>query len=380
VDDAAAGQRGTRAIASAELERFLRAHWGVRPATAAPDLGGSANLNLLVTDDRSLQVARVYRPVVTGQRVAVLQAVRRHLASHGVPCAEPIPTLGGRGWETFHGRAVEVEPYVAAPAAMHTLARVRTGLAVLGRIHALLQALPAGPAAAAPRFANYVAATGLVQAVAAGTRRIRAWQPTPAEARLADLADRLAETLAGWDLDCPVPLRRQLVHGDFWDDNVRFRRRQVALVTDFDFLGERPRTDDLALTLYYTSVDIADITSDPAQLAELVGAYEAGLGTRLSQDERAAIPCAMARQPLWSIAVWVALLDNQDTARRHLAATGAELNWALQLTGRIAQAQDALTSRLSVKGSPPAGSHINASPQQDRTPDQLRYSMINMIV
>jgi len=90
VDDAAAGQRGTRAIASAELERFLRAHWGVRPATAAPDLGGSVNLNLLVTDDRSVQVARVYRPVVTGQRVAVLQAVRRHLASQGVPRAEPI--------------------------------------------------------------------------------------------------------------------------------------------------------------------------------------------------------------------------------------------------------------------------------------------------
>ena len=215
---------------------------------------------------------------------------------------------------------------------------------MLGRIHALLRVFPAGPAAA-PRFASYVAATGLVQAVAAVTLRLRAWRPTPAEARPADLADRLAETLAGWDLDCPVPVRRQLVHGDFWDDNVRFRHRQVALVTDFDFLGERPRADDLALTLYYTSVDIADITSDPAQLAELVGAYEAGLGTRLSQDERAAIPHAMARQPLWSIAVWVALLDNQDTARRHLAATGAELEWALHLTGRIAHLQDALTDR-----------------------------------
>jgi len=48
---------------------------------------------------------------VTGQRIAALQAVRHHLASHGVPCAEPIPSLGGCGWETFEGRAVEVEPY-----------------------------------------------------------------------------------------------------------------------------------------------------------------------------------------------------------------------------------------------------------------------------
>jgi Ser/Thr protein kinase RdoA (MazF antagonist) len=151
VDDAAAGQRVTRAIASADLEEFLRAHWGVRPA-AAPDLGGSANLNLLVTDGRSLRVARVYRPFVTDQRVAALQEVRHHLARHGIPCARPISTLSGRGWETFQGRAVEVEPYVAAPTVMHTLARVRTGLAVLGRIHALLEAFPSGPAAAAARL------------------------------------------------------------------------------------------------------------------------------------------------------------------------------------------------------------------------------------
>jgi Ser/Thr protein kinase RdoA (MazF antagonist) len=345
VDDAAGGQRGTRAIVSADLEEFLRAHWGVRPADAAPDLGGSANLNLLVTDGRSLRVARVYRPFVTSQRVAALQAVRRHLARHGIPCAEPIPACGGRGWQTFRGRAVEVEPYLAAPAVMHTLPRVRTGLTVLGRIHALLQAFPADPAAAATRFANYAAADGLAEAVAAGTRRIRAWPPAPAEARLADLADQLASTLARREQDRPAPLRRQLVHGDFWDNNVRFRDQQVALVTDFDFLGERPRTDDLALTLYYTSVDITDITRDPARLAELVGAYEAGLGTRLSQRERAAIPLAMARQPLWSIAVWVALLDNQDAARRHLAATAPELIWALHLTGRITQVQDALTDR-----------------------------------
>lgn len=342
--DAAGGQRGTRAIVTPDLEEFLRAHWGVRPAGAASDLGGSVNLNLLVTDGRSLRVARVYRPFVTGQRIGALQAARRHLARHGVPAAEPVPGLRGRYWETFQGRAVEVEPYLAAPTAMHTLARVRTGLTVLGRIHALLQEFPPDPAAAAPRFANYVAADGLVEAVAAGTRRIRAWRPGPAEGRLADLADQLASTLAAREQDRPAPLRRQLVHGDFWDNNVLFRHQQVALVTDFDFAGERPRTDDLALTLYYASVDITDITRRPAQLADLAGAYEAGLGARLSQHERAAIPMAMARQPLWSIAVWVALLDSEDTARRHLAATARELTWALQLTGRITQVQNALTS------------------------------------
>jgi Ser/Thr protein kinase RdoA (MazF antagonist) len=97
-------------MVSADLERFLRAHWGVRPAGTASDLGGSDNLNLLVTDGTSLQVARVHRPFVTGERVAALQAVRHHLARHGIPCAEAVPTIGGRGWEPFQGQVVEVDP------------------------------------------------------------------------------------------------------------------------------------------------------------------------------------------------------------------------------------------------------------------------------
>jgi Ser/Thr protein kinase RdoA (MazF antagonist) len=339
VDDAAGGLRGSKAVVSADLEEFLRAHWGVWRAGPAADLGGSCNLNLLVTDGRSPRVARVYRPFVTGQRVQALQAVRHHLADHGVPTARPIPAASGRGWETFHGRAVEVEPYVAAPATMNTLARVRIGLKTLGRVHALLREFPSGPAATAPRFANYVGAEGLVEAVGAGTGRIRGWKPTPAEARLADLADQLAQTLAHQSF----PAHRQLVHGDFWDNNVRFRDGKVALVTDFDFLAERPRIDDLALTLYFTSIDLADLACDPSTLVELTDAYESGLDGGLPRPERAALPPAMARQPLWSISVWVALLDDEDAARRHLAATASELHWALRLTGRIAEIQEALT-------------------------------------
>jgi Ser/Thr protein kinase RdoA (MazF antagonist) len=143
-------------------------------------------------------VARVYLPFVARQRIAALHAVRRHLGRHGIPCAESILARGGRRWETFQDRAVEVEPYVAAPDAMNTLARVRAGLPMLGRIHALLQAFPA---AAAGRFANYVPADGLVATVAGGTRRIRTWQPTPREAQLANLSDQLASTLAGREQD-----------------------------------------------------------------------------------------------------------------------------------------------------------------------------------
>ena len=68
------------------------------------------------------------------------------------------------------------------------------------------------------------------------------------------------------------------------------------------------------------------------------------LATSAASTSSAAAPPHRAHpDPLWSIAVRVAQLDNQDTARRHLAATASELNWALQLTGRITQVQNALT-------------------------------------
>jgi Ser/Thr protein kinase RdoA (MazF antagonist) len=53
-------------------------------------------------------------------------------------------------------------------------------------------------------------------------------------------------------------LPRQLAHGDFWDNNVLFRSGRVVSVTDFDFMGVRPRIDDLALTLYHTNSTFSD--------------------------------------------------------------------------------------------------------------------------
>jgi len=163
-----------------------------------------------------------------------------------------------------------------------------------------------------------------------GTRRIRGWRPTGKESRLADTADEMAAALAalgppaGGGVD-----DQQLIHGDFWDDNVLFDDRGVALIADFDFMGRRPRIDDLALTLYFTSQDLLDLAEEPERLGPLVSAYESGLVEPLTDREREALPVAMARQPLWSIAVWVALLDDEASARRHLAGTAAALAWGL---------------------------------------------------
>ena len=44
---------------------------------------------------------------------------------------------------------------------------------------------------------------------------------------------------------------------------------------------------------------------------------------------------AIAQQPLWGIGGWVAVLDDQDTARAHADATFPAIGRALHLTANI---------------------------------------------
>jgi homoserine kinase type II len=136
-------------------------------------------------------------------------------------------------------------------------------------------------------------------------------------------------------------LPRQLVHGDFWDDNVLFRDRRPVLLADFDFMGERARIDDLALTLWCASVDLGtDVgaAEDRSLLRRLVASYDAGLDPPLSVDERAALPLAMARQPLSSISGgWHAWM----TRLRRAASVAPELQAALRMMIDLGRWQDA---------------------------------------
>jgi hypothetical protein len=61
----------------------------------------------------------------------------------------------------------------------------------------------------------------------------------------------------------------------------------------------------------------------------------------LSAAERAALPVAIARQPLSSIGGWVARLDDQAAARRHAASVGPELTAARQLMTELGRWQGA---------------------------------------
>jgi len=198
-----------------------------------------------------------------------------------------------------------------------------------------------GPEGRTPLFANHVEPCDSLDWTRRAARRVRAWGPSPGELRLMDAAEELAQRVTEAERPVISSLPRQLAHGDFWDNNVFFREGGTApegwsmvLVTDFDFMGERARIDDLALTLYYTNSTFSeDPVSDAriGRLRRLVDAYDRGQDHPLTDIERAALPLAMARQPLWWIGRWLALLDDEEEARQGLAGMSGDVEWALQV-------------------------------------------------
>lgn len=331
-DNAGGGARGFRARPSDELFQAVHDSYGINHLEDSIDLGGSSALNLYVKDGQNPYVVRVYRPYLTEARFADYRLVRQKFHANHIPVSEVVPTLDGQEYMVFDGRFVEVERYVEHDAYMDSWELLMKGLPLLGRIHTILKEVQCSTDGKNPPFANYIEPEKALEKTLQGTQRIRSWNSPTDIMRLSDAAEELAFLVSKHEHDLITRLPRQMVHGDYWHNNVFFRNDRIVLINDFDFMGERTRIDDLALILYFFSCSDKPVTGDLlGRLRSLVDAYDAGLDEHLSTTERLAIPLAMARQPLWSIGGWILSLDDERAAKRHATGMPLDIDWALRI-------------------------------------------------
>jgi len=175
-----------------------------------------------------------------------------------------------------------------------------------------------------------------------GCKRILTWSPSQYECELAEKSIRLAKKINAEGLPAFLDLPKQLSHGDFWDNNVLFYNDEIALIADFDFMGERRRIEDIALTLYFyayflthTHVDAATPESLAAKLKAALDIYDSGLDMPLMAEERHCFPIALALQPLWGIGGWVVLLDDEEAARHHVSDMMWHINFGNQIMDNL---------------------------------------------
>ena len=298
------------------------------------DLGGSSNLNLLFKRGDLGYVARIYRAWVTQERLEGIQSVRTTLCAAGLPFPQTRPTADGRMFLPFADWLVEVEPFVSG-LDMRTWAELLDGLRMLGTIHTVLSGITAPPGARRAPAANHIDAADAFQTTMRACSAIHAFAVSADEERIALLSEELASALRWAGDERSLELPRQLVHGDFWDNNVKFQNGALVAVLDLDFMEEGARIDDLALVLYYANSGstLASLRSPVERmqaLRELVDAYDSGLECHLSEKERAALPLALARTPL-KYARHLLLRSSVVDQRAVALAEAPELEWALSI-------------------------------------------------
>jgi homoserine kinase type II len=308
------------------------ADWFGRPVPPAwRDLGGSWTTNLLLEYAEGPLVARIHQGSTSPARLAAVQAARLAAIEAGIPAVRPLCTAEGHSSVTLgDGVLAELEPYVPWEQRMNNESLLTPGFGIL-----------AGHTA---RYANHIHSADALAATRRGVARIREW----GRPRLNEFADQVLAHIEVVDAaERPLrPAQRvQLVHGDWWDNNVLFRHDRLVAVLDFDFMADRPRIDDLALSAYFFLLQPGKGRPGPADRAQLrrfVAAYDAAAQVPLSAAERAALPLAMARQPAWSVGRWVVELPEPE-AIEHATAAVAELPVAQAILTDLGSWKDELS-------------------------------------
>jgi Ser/Thr protein kinase RdoA (MazF antagonist) len=323
-----------RPMKSPELIDTIVRAYELTPNSDPIDLGGSSNLNLLLPGRDLGHVARIYRAWVTPRRLEGIQSVRATLRAAGLPFTQTRLSADGRTFIHFADWLVEVEPFVGGQD-MSTWAELLDGMRMLGAIHTVLSGIAAPSGARRAPAANHIDAADAFQTTMRACAAIRAFASSADEERIARVSQELANALLCAGDERSLELPRQLVHGDFWDNNVKFRDGSLVAVLDLDFMEEGARIDDLALVLYYansgsTLASLPSLVERMQALRALVDAYDSALECHLSQEERAALPLALARTPL-KYARHLLLRGNAVDQRAVALAEAPELLWALSI-------------------------------------------------
>ena len=270
---------GASPTLSDELLQLVSSRYGIQSQNAV-QLGGSWNLNVRLNE----YVVRVYGPWVVAERLQEMQRVRQELRAKGVPIPELKAARDGSYSCIFEDCLVEVEQFIDGTP-MATWQQLQAGFHALGELHSFMATLSVGVPSP---VANHLPAELALAATEDVLFAIRQWNLTEEEERYAETIAELVSMLPNMNL--PV----QLVHGDFKDNNLVFHKEELRAVLDFDFMGVRPRIDDLALPLHTMLQHGIELS----KVRKLLDCYDSGCEIRLSNEERQALPYAMARMAL----------------------------------------------------------------------------------
>lgn len=291
---------------------FLSNHFPLGQVHVVKDLGGTYNLNLLLSTERGNVVLRVYRSWVTSERLSHIQKVRRALSRAAFPVPLPLLTNTGETILFYNDHLMEIEPFITHDGIADTWEHNVNAFSLLGRLHSFFATELASIVLVNPVVSNYGTPETLLawtqqarEEVVQASQNIQGVERQRALALYTE-AIELLSFLQAWWKKAQAYLPRQLTHGDYGGGNMLFQDDRVIAVLDFDFLRVRERVYELAYTLYWWfwkqgHGQLASVRSW-YRAKELLDAYNQAVQHPLSLEETRAIPLVMACVPLYWIA------------------------------------------------------------------------------
>ncbi len=325
------------------MRQAIAEQFAIGVITSTQDLGGTYNLNVLLLTTGGTYVARVYRPWVTYERLAMLHQVKQVLYENGLPVPTLIVNRLGKTIFSYQDRLAEVECFVPHDNVEGTWQHYELAFALLARLHTSLATKTGRITIVPPLVANYATPNELVTWTLQAKQRISkstANEDTGLALALCDSTVQLLTKIQGeWD-KTGHELPRQMIHGDFRLGNFIFRGEQIVAILDFDFLAVRERIFDLAYALYWMFRRLeSNVPPDKlswSRINEMLRSYNRESIQPFSPTEIQALPLELARVPLY----WIAeanFLPNTGQIIARLVDNVRFASWVVEHSEELAQ-------------------------------------------
>lgn len=295
-------------------------HWtGAEPISLVPVEAGTLNWNFRVDFGNRRCVLRCHRDNLETERIEGEHALLAWVSERGIPAPVPVPTSAGETLVEWGGHRWSLAPWMRGelqPRGTLSGAQAHALGAMQGRIQSLLGTHPESrDPALTLRWDIEDSLVRLATLVEVARKRQEAsW--------IVDALVRQRRLLAEADALTPVEidtLPRQLLHGDFHDQQVLFEGGEVTAVLDWEIWRTDPRAWELVRSLSFSKV------LDSPPLESYVAGYRQHV--HLGEDEiRLALSLWFQSRIAGTWAWWAYFVDGNDRVRDFFPDMVAELD------------------------------------------------------
>ena len=330
---------------STKLLETIKKEYGINfDVNQVTNLGGSYNLNLLVSTTNDKFVARFYQKSTHLARLLDIQKVKEGLSKKNIPIAKTILNKCKKTFSHFDGHLLELEQYIEKDRTMSSFEDIKKGFQILAKVHTQLKEINLSKISQHPLISNHVELEYIKPWVSRGIKFILESKPISSEKEYCQKINRLATFVTNRLPTIYEKLPRQLIHGDFKDNNIFLKDDKINLITDFDFMGNRPRIDEISLTINSMILqnkykNIEDIVNDIKILLKI---YNQNTNNKINKIETESLSLSLIKLHTVFCGI-IPNIDSKEKISEEIKKRNSDLETPLKIMAHFSKWQNLIS-------------------------------------